>query len=245
MRRYVGGYVHLLRWQFLRMRQTLLLVMGVQVFLAVGIVYGLSYLIPHIDRQTALYLATGAPTLTLLILGLNVVPSEVAIERVSGHHGYVAAQPVGRLAPALSSVSFWLVGSLPGMIAALAIAVVRFHLQLNIGTSVVPAVLLVALGASAIGYSMAVSVKPQVVQIVGSFVSLVLLLFSPVNFPIGRLPGWLQAIQKVLPVKYMADLVRYGLTGHETGSVPLAFVIVGAWTAAALVLTARLATRRA
>lgn len=245
MRRYFDGYLHLLRWQFLRNRQLLLLVVGIQIFLAVGIVYGLSYLIPHIDRETALYLTTGAPTLTLLLLGLNVVPSEVALERVSGHYQYVAALPVGRLAPALSSVTFWLAGSLPGMVVAVAIAVVRFHLVLHVGAAVVPTVLLVALSASAIGYSMAVSIKPAALQMTGSFIALLLLLFSPINFPIGRLPDWLQAVQTVLPVKYMADLVRYSLTGNGAADAGLAFAVVGAWAAAALVVTARLVTRRA
>lgn len=244
MRRFSDGYLHLLRWQYLRLRQMLVTVVAIQVFLAVGVVYGLSYLIPHIDRQTALYLTTGAPTLTLLILGLNVIPSEVAMERVNGHYQYVAALPVGRLAPALSSVTFWLAGSLPGIAAALLVAVIRFHLSLHVGAAVVPTIVLVALSSAAVGYSMAVSIRPQVLQIVGSFISLLLLLFSPINFPISRLPGWLQAVQKVLPVKYMADLVRYSLTGREATSIGLAFAVVGAWTAAALAVTAAVVTRR-
>ena len=77
------AYGLLLWWQFLRFRSQLVLIIVVQVLLALGIVYGLAFLFPRIDPTTALFLATGAPTLTLLIMGLTVVPQEVTQAKVT------------------------------------------------------------------------------------------------------------------------------------------------------------------
>lgn len=238
------GYGHLLRWQYLRQRRLLALIVGVQLFLAVGIVYGLAYLVPHIDRQTALYLSTGAPTLTLLILGITVVPAELSMDKLSGHHDYVASLPVGRLAQPLAGITFWLLASVPGMALSLVVASLRFHFRLDMSWAVVPAVVLVSLTASSVGYAIACLLRPQVVQQLTSFLSVLLLLFSPINFPSSRLPGWLQAVHDVLPIRYMADLVRFALTGQRSSSPVLAFSIVGAWCAAALVAVSRVAVSR-
>ena len=241
---YLKGFFLLLRWQYLRQRQLVPLLAAVQVFLAVGVVYGLSYLIPHIDPSTALYLTTGAPTLTLILIGLSVVPGEVTVSRLSGHYEYVAALPVGRLAPPLAEVAFWLLSALPGMVISLLVAALRFHLHLNISPVIVPAVLLVALTASAAGYTLAAVLKPQIVQQLTSFLSVLLLLFSPINFPISRLPGWLQAVQRGLPIKYMADLIRYSLTGRLASGLGLTLAVLGVWCAGSLALTARVSLRR-
>jgi ABC-2 type transport system permease protein len=240
----VKGFLLLLRWQYLRQRQVAVLVAAVQVFIAVGVVYGLSYLEPHIDAASATYLATGAPTLTLLVLGLNVVPSEVAQSRLTGHYEYVAALPVSRLAPPLAAVTFWLAAALPGMLVSLAVAVARFDLHLHVGIIVVPVILLVAVTSAAVGYAMAAAMRPETVQRLGSFLSVVLLLFCPIDFPASRLPGWLQAVQDMLPVQYMGDLMRWSLTGRYTSHPALAFAVIGAWGAGALAIIGKVAVNR-
>ena len=86
--------------------------------------------------------------------------------------------------------------------------------------------------------------KPQVTGQVTSFISIGILLFSPINFPLDRLPDALQSVHRVLPVSYMADLVRYSLTGSQGSAVGLAFAVVGAWCAAGLAVSYRAATKR-
>src|SRR5205823_185392 len=92
------SYALLLRWQYLRLRREIVMIVLIQVALALGVVYGLSFLLPNIDRSSALFLATGAPTLTLLILGLTVVPQEVSQGKLTGRSAYLMALPVPRLA---------------------------------------------------------------------------------------------------------------------------------------------------
>jgi ABC-2 type transport system permease protein len=239
------AYLLLLRWHYLRMRRQILMLIVIQVALALGIVYGLSFLLPNIDGRSALFLATGAPTITLLILGLTAVPQEVVQAKLTGRAAYLGTLPVPRLAPPAAEVTFWLLAQLPGTVLALVVAAMRFDFALHPNAAVVPAIVLVALSGAAVGYGIAMATRPEVAQQASSFVSIGILLFSPINFPMDRLPRFLQLIHEVLPLKYMADLVRWGLTGQRFGdSIVLAFAVVAAWCAAGIATSWVVATRR-
>ena len=244
MRNALKAYGLLLRWQYLRQRRDLPTLVLIQVALALGIVYGLAFLLPNIDKRSALYLATGAPTMTLLIMGLNVVPQEVSQGKLTGRFDYLSSLPIPRLATLASDVTFWLIVQLPGTVLALVIASARFDFALRVSWTVVPAMLLVAFSGACVGYALAITLKPQVANQLGSFIALAILLFSPINFPAERLPQVLESIHAVLPVKYMADLVRWSLTGGFTTSPGLAFAVVAAWCAAGLAASYRAAMKR-
>jgi ABC-2 type transport system permease protein len=234
----------LFRWQMLRNRQLFVLLVTIQVALGVGVTFGFSYLVPHVDPEIALFFATGAPTLTLILMGLTLVPQETAQSRVSGRYDYVSALPIPRLAPMVADVSYWLVVQLPGTVVTLLIAAWRFHVHFHVDGLVVPAVVLVSLTAAAVGYGVAVTFPPGATTQVTQFLSIALLLFSPIEFPLSRLPEWLQDVHRVLPVTYMADVMRGSLTGHYDVSRALAFAMLGAYCAAGLALSARAANRR-
>ena len=238
------SYRLLFTWQYLRMRKDLLLIIVIQLLLALGIVYGLEFLIPKIDVRSALFLATGAPTLTLLLMGLTIVPQELSRLKVTGAAAYLSTLPVPRLAAPAADLSFWLLAQVPGTILVLIVASLRFGFALRVNPAVIPAILLVALSGASVGYAFAMLLKPAVAQQLTSFISIVILLFSPINFPIERLPGALQAIHRVLPIKYMADLVRWGLTGQFVENIGLAFAVVAAWCALGIALSWRVAVRR-
>jgi ABC-2 type transport system permease protein len=238
------AYWLLLVWQFHRFKRFLPMIVVIQVALAFGMVYGLSFLIPHIDPRTALYLATGAPTVTLMIMGLTIVPQEVSQGKLTGRFDYLSSLPIPRLATLASDVTFWLFAQLPGTVLALLVASMRFDFSLHIGWTIVPTVLLVAFSAACVGYALAMVLAPQVAQQLTSFISIGILLFSPVNFPIERLPGPVQAVHRVLPVKYMGDLMRYGFTGGNISRPGFTFAVVAAWCAAGLLVSYRVATKR-
>ena len=238
------AYWILLVWQFHRFKRFLPMLVVVQLALAVGIVYGLAFLIPHIDPQSALFLATGAPTIALLIMGLTMVPQEVSQGKLTGRFEYLSSLPIPRLATLASDVTFWLLAQIPGTALALVVAAVRFRFGLHISWVVVPAVLLVAFSGASIGYGLSMLAHPRVAQEISSFVSIGILLFSPVDFPISRLPSALRAVHTVLPIKYMADLIRWSLSGGFVQRPGLAFAVVGAWCAAGLLTSYRLAVKR-
>jgi ABC-2 type transport system permease protein len=234
----------LFRWQYLRSRPFLPMLLTIQVAIGLGIVYGFALLVPNIDHQTALYFTTGAPTIGLMILGLSVVPQEVSQAKISGRHDYIATLPVPRLGALAAEVTWWLLVQLPGSVLTLFLATLKFHIHLNFGWTVVPAIILVALTGASVGYALAALLRPEVASQLGSFLSIGVLLFSPINFPADRLPPVLRAIHRVLPIQYMADVMRGSLTGRYATSVTTAFAIVAAWCAAGLLLSYRVAIRR-
>jgi ABC-2 type transport system permease protein len=244
MRRFWHSYRLLLMWDLLRRRRILPMIVLIQVALSVGVVCGLSFLLPDIDARSAVYLATGAPTLTILILGLTVVPQEVAQAKLTGRLDWFSTLPVPRLAPLASEITYWLLAALPGTVLALGVASYRFDFGLDVSLFVVPALLLVAASASAVGYAIATASPPQATQQITSFVSIGVLLFSPVSLPAEQLPGALQAVHDVLPVESMADVVRWSLTGEYVEDPASAFARVASWCVGALLLSARVATRR-
>jgi ABC-2 type transport system permease protein len=234
----------LFAWQYHRFKRFLPMIVVVQVALAFGIVYGLAFLIPHIDPTTALYLATGAPTITLLVMGLTIVPQEVSQGKLTGRFEYLSALPIPRLATLATDVLFWLLAQLPGTALALVVAAARFHFALHVSWTIVPIVVLVAFSGASVGYGLAMLLEPQVSQQLSNFVSIGILLFSPLNFPLGRLPGWLQTVHRVLPITYMGDLMRWSLTARAGAPVGVAFAVVAAWCAAGLATSYVLALRR-
>ena len=238
------SYALLFRWQMLRNRQLLVLLMTIQIALGVGVIFGFSYLVPQVTPEIALFFATGAPTLTLILMGLTLVPQETAQSRVSGRFDYVSALPVPRLAPMFADVSYWLVVQLPGTVITLLLAAWRFDVHFHLDGLVVPAIVLVSLTSAAVGYGVAVTFPPTATAQVTQFLSIALLLFSPIEFPLDRLPGWLQDLHRGLPITYMADVIRGGLTGHYGASRALAFGVLGAYCAAGLALSVRAANRR-
>ena len=243
-RSWVRSYLLLLRWQLLRQRRLLVLFVLVQLAIGVGVIYGFAFLVPRITPSVALFFSTGAATLTLILIGLVVVPQEIAQGRLTGRASYLSALPVPRLAPMLADVTFWVLVQLPGGVVTLVLAVLRFHIQLHISALIIPAVALTALTSAAVGCAISMSLPPMATQQVTQFLSIALLLFSPINFPLSRLPVVLQDVHRGLPVFYMADLVRGALTGHHQASPALAYAVLGAWCAACLAVSARAAARR-
>lgn len=240
-----NSYRLMLRWQALRLKPVLPIFVVFQVFTGVGMVIGLGYLMPEIDAATALFLATGAPTMTLVSLGLVAVPQMVAQAKAQGAFDYVWSLPVPRLVFVAADLTIWLLCVLPGMVLALGVGALRYDFTLQISPLVVPAALLVALTATGIGYAIAhLSPKPELVVVITNFLVFCLFLFSPINFPVERLPGWLAELHRILPVKYAADVVRGTLAQGYTDGLATGFAMLGAWFVAAFGVTYVLVTRK-
>jgi ABC-2 type transport system permease protein len=143
-----------------------------------------------------------------------------------------------------ADVSYWLLVQLPGTLVTLALAAWRFDVHFHLTGLVLPAIVLVSLTSAAVGYGVAVTFPPTATAQVTQFLSIALLLFSPIEFPLSRLPEWLQEVHRGLPVTYMADVIRGGLTGQYGTSRALAFAVLGGYCVLGLALSARAANRR-
>lgn len=244
MARWLKSYGLMVKWVLLSYRPWLPLFFAVQICIAVAFIYGMSYFYPVITPDVAKYLITGAPTLILLTTGLVMVPQTVASSRTEGTFDYIWSLPVPRMAHIAADTTVMVGTTLPSIILAVILGAVRFDFSLNASLLVIPAVLLISMSGSFIGYAIAFAVpKPMMVNVITQIMVFIVMMFSPVMFPVERLPEWMRAIHMVLPIQYMADLVRGTLTDLPV-KLGLSFAVVGAWCAVCFGLTWMMVRKR-
>ena len=241
----VRSYRLLVIWQARRLKGVLPLAVVVQALLALGIVIGYPLLFPQLDRGTTLLLATGAPTITLVTMGLVLVPQMVAQGKVEGSLDYMRSLPVPRLVYLLADLTVWLAVVLPGVVFAVVVGDLRFGLHLAVSPLVVPAILLVALTATAIGYAIASLLSAMLTNLLTQVLVVFVLMFSPLNFPAERLPDWLAAIHRVLPIAAMGEVIRGTLAGSVFPLSGGPFLLIGTWCVASFAITYVVMNRRA
>jgi ABC-2 type transport system permease protein len=242
--RSLTSYGLLVQWQARRISWLLPLIVGVQTVLAVGIIVGFGFLFPEVDPETALFLATGAPTLLLLVIGLVLVPQMVSESKNEGTYNWMRTLPVPRMAFLAADATVWFLAMLPGLIVALAVARWHYDLALSVSPLVVLAVLLVGLTATGVGYAIASFVPPMITLLLTNLLLFGALMFSPVNFPAERLPGWLQTLHSFLPITAMADVMRATLARDHFELEAAPFAVLAAWCIAGFAASYIAMTRR-
>lgn len=238
------SYGLLVRWNLLRLKRMLPLLLVLQTLIGIGIVIGFSFLVPQADAQTARYLSTGALTIGLITVGMVAAPQSVAQQKLTGAFDHQRALPVPRLAMLAADASVWIALALPGLVAALGVAALRFDLSFTVSPYLVPAVLLVAGCSVAVGYGIGYAAKPEVSGALSQFILFGALMFAPINYPADRLPHWLATAHEWLPFTYMAQAIRETVNVPATGVAPLPFAVLAVWGLGGLAITYRVITRR-
>lgn len=230
----------LLQWQLRRSLPYIPLLVVVQVALAVATVVGYGLLVGTPSPDVALYLATGAPTITLITVGLVMTPQMLAQAKTEGSLDWMRTLPVPRWTFLASDLLMWTLIALPGMVLGVVAGVLRFNVHLSIAPWVVLAALLVSLTSASVGYAMASVLPPMLAQLLTQVLIFVVLLFSPVSYPASRMPEWLQTAHEFLPIEPMAQLVRAGLANASFTVPGRSMVVLGVWVcvSAAAALTA-------
>jgi ABC-2 type transport system permease protein len=242
---WLGGYAAMLRWETLGSRLLFPLIVVVQILAGAGFVLGFGLLIPNLDAAMALYLSTGAVVMSLVLIGLVVTPQGIAQQKMEGSYEYLWSLPVPRSAATMASVSLAALAAVPGVVAALLVAVWRYDISFTVSMAVVPGCVLTLLCACFIGAAVAHGVaEPQVTLLFTQLAIFFLIGFSPVSFPIDRLPDWLATVHQVLPIHHMAIVVRSGLTADMVTATPFDWLILGVWTALAGLITGLVLVRR-
>ena len=239
------SYRLLVTWQTLRLQSFLPLAIVVQVMFAFGIVVGYPLLFPELDEMTVLFLATGAPAITLITMGLVALPQVVSQGKTEGTLEYMRSLPVPRMVYLMADLTVWLAMVLPGVVFAVAVGSWAFDLALSVSLAIVPAVLLVATTAAAIGYAMASLLPPMVAMLLTQVLVIGVLIFSPINYPAERLPEWMQDIHAVLPVQAMGEVIRGSLAADTFALTSGPFVLLTGWCVVALGLSYITLQRRA
>ena len=143
-----------------------------------------------------------------------------------------------------ADATIWILVALPGVIVALAMGAVYFDFSLSVSPLVVPALLLISISGVSLGYTLAHGApKPEMAHVATQILVFVIMIFSPVLYPVEQLPDWLAKVHSVLPIQYMANLSRGTLTDLEV-DLGLAFIVVGAWCLVGLVATNYFIRRR-
>jgi ABC-2 type transport system permease protein len=238
------SYRLLVVWQARRMKGFLPLGIVVQTLLALGIMAGYPLLFPAMDRTTILYIATGGPAVSLITIGLVAVPQLVSQAKTEGTLDYIRALPIPRLVYLLADLTVWLVCVVPGVVFSVLVASIRFGLDLEVSILVVPAVLLVVLTATSVGYALASLLPPMLAQMLSQVLVVFILMFSPLNFPADRMPDWLAAIHSVLPIQAMGEAMRGTLASNAFPVTTGAFLLLGAWCVVSFAASGLVMTRR-
>lgn len=224
----------LTQWQFRRQATMLPLLVLVQVFLAIATILGFGLVIGDPPPDQALYLATGAPTITLVMVGLVMTPQMLSQSRTEGSLDWMRTLPVPRGSFLVSDLLVWTLIALPGMVLGIVTGVLRFDVDLSPAPWLVPATLLVSLTAAAVGYGMASLLKPTLAMLMTQVLVFVVLLFTPVSYPADRMPAWLQTAHEWFPFEPMAQLVRSGLASDTFTMPGRSLVVLLAWCAASV-----------
>ncbi|MFS0749439.1 ABC transporter permease [Oceanobacillus sp. 1P07AA] len=207
----VSNYKYVFQMQLLRNAGFFIFMALLQILISTGIVIGFSYLIPNPDTETILFLATGAPTIVLIIAGMVILPQQIGTAKTDGYMEYMRTWPVSRSVILGADTTIWLLITLPGIIVSSIVAQLMFTPGYDISWTVVPALLMIALTSIGVGYGFSYLLSPTASMGISQIVVFGALMFSPVNFPMERLPDWLQSLHEVLPIYSMAEVMRASL----------------------------------
>jgi ABC-2 type transport system permease protein len=242
---WLAGYRGMLRFDLASARSWMASFMVVQVLMGAGMAVIYGFYLGDMGPLAATFVATGAPTLSVIPLGMALTPSLIAARKVEGTYDFMWSLPVPRLTAALSSFTIFTLLAIPGFCASLGIAVWRYDLDLHVTAWVVPAVLLASLMAASVGFAIGHAVPDaSLVNVLTNLIIFVVLMFSPIAFPIENFPGWLAGLHRVLPFWHMANVIRASLTRGMVTDVWVSYLALGAWTIGAWLLAARAVARR-
>jgi ABC-2 type transport system permease protein len=244
-RNWLSGYAAMLRFDLAAQRNWLPMFLLMQIMFGAGmaIIYG--FYIGHLTRDAALFLVSSSPALAVLTAGLIGVVMMASERQQAGTWDFIWSLPAPRSAVVAATFTVLTVLSVPGIVVALVLAAWRYGLTLTVSPAVVPALLLSSLMATSVGFAITMLIaKPVVTNAVVNALVFVVLIFSPIQFPIGRLPLWLADVHRVLPVYYLGQVIRASLTTGIVTNTALSYVMLTAWTMAAWAGTAWVVGRR-
>ena len=236
---WLASYLAMLRFDIASQRTWLPMFILTQVLFGTGmaIIYGF-YIGPGMAPEVALFIVSGAPALAAITAALIGVTSMVTERKLAGTWDFIWSLPAPRSAAVASTFTVYTAMTIPGIVATLALAAWRYGLHLSVSPMAVPAFILASVMVTSAGFAMALAIRdPLVTNVIVNALIFVVLLFSPVVYPITQLPGWLAAVHRVLPIYYLAQVLRASVTTGLVHNVTASYAVLAAWTVAAWVAT--------
>lgn len=224
----------MLQWQLRRSAQYLPLLVVIQMMLAIASVIGYGLIAGHPSAEASLYLATGAPTITLITIGLVMAPQSVMQSKTEGSLDWLRTLPVPREVFLFSDLAMWTLLGLPGTVLGVIAGSAYFGVALAPTWWLVPAVVLVSLTSSSIGYAIGTVLHPTVAHLISQVLVFTVMLFTPISYPAERLPQWAQSVHDWLPLEPMAEAIRSGLAPGQFPLSVRSVVVLVIWCAASV-----------
>jgi ABC-2 type transport system permease protein len=207
-------------------------------------VLGYPLLFPTLDRVTVYLIATGAPAISMLSVGLVALPQTVGEQKTEGSLAYMRSLPVPRLSYLVADLTVWLAIVVPGVVLGVLVGAWRFGLDLQVSPLVIPAVLMVALTSTCVGYALASVLPYMLTVIITQAIVVFVFMFSPLTFLPDKLPGWLETIHRLLPIQAMGEVTRGTIAPNEFPLPPGAFLTLAVWCVLGFAVTYAAMTRR-
>jgi ABC-2 type transport system permease protein len=151
---------------------------------------------------------------------------------------------VARLSYLIADLTVWLMIVIPGVILGVFVGAWRFGLDLQVSPLVVPAVLMVALTATCVGYALASLLPYMLTVIITQAMVVFVFMFSPLTFLPDKLPAWLEVIHRILPIQAMGEVTRGTLASNQFGLPMGAFLTLAIWCLIGFGVTYAAMTRR-
>ena len=242
---WINNYFLILKLQFLRMKTTLPFFCILQIMIGIGASIGISYYVPVRTPEVTAYIATGVPTITLLTIGMTLLPQSIASDRDKGIIDYIWTLPVSRVCYLLADLSVWVVTCIPGIIISLLFGANHYNLNYDYSFELIFVYLLTALCSCLFGYAIAnLFSNSQIVLLICNFLIFSLFLFSPIAYSIEQLPKWLQKVHEFLPIIYMADMIRDTLLDVGKYEMSKSYSVVLIWTVLCFIITVKVMYRK-
>ena len=199
--------------------------------IALGVVIGFSFLVPSSSAgNEMLYLATGAPTIVLIMTALVVVPMQNATARVAGYIDFIKSLPVSRKNFLFADCTVWLLITVPAIVISTMIAHFMFHPGFSVSWTIIPAYVLVVTACFGIGYGYSYAMPAELAMGLSQIIAFVALMFTPISFPMDRLPEWLQVVHLALPLHHMAQVMRASLAHGTFQAGIVSYVVLAVWS---------------
>lgn len=241
---FANQYKQVLKLQSFRILGSIVVFTIVQIIISLGIAIGFTYLYSDADSQSILYLATGAPTIVLIMTGLVILPNQISNARIEGHGEFLRTLPVNRAAIIMADTTIWLLVTIPGIVVSTIATNFIFNPGFSVSPWFVPSYLLCALTCIGVGYGFSYAMPPMLAMALSQVIAFMALMFSPINFPMSRLPGWLQIVHTILPIDSMAKIMRSVLAYKTFDLDPWAVVKVAVWCVLGFIVSIRILNKK-
>jgi ABC-2 type transport system permease protein len=172
--------------------------------------------------SNALYFALGNALQLTAINGIFGVVMSVGNERQFGTLPILLGSPANRLVTFLGRAFVHVLDGIAGVAVGLALAFVMFRIDLshaNLGLLAI-CVCIISLSTAGLGLMFgSLSVITRDVFVIANAAYYLLLVFCGINFPVNRLPEWVQLISSCLPLTRGVQAAREVVSGASLSQV--------------------------